>query len=99
GTMLVYGTDSVVITNGVGAFPTNDMTGFLQKTNEHYRGTVTVDLSNMQYYYVVAASEKLEFSLYRFIPERVFQEPLDRFYAWAWLFLILSLAIIAIYAI
>jgi two-component system sensor histidine kinase YesM len=100
GTMLVHGTNGVVITNGVNAFPKQDMKGFLLKSNDFIdRYTDTVDLSNMRYYYVHAASEKLDFSLYRFIPGRVFQEPLDRFYTWAWLFLTLSLAIIAIYAL
>ncbi|MDF2835459.1 MAG: signal transduction histidine kinase, LytS, partial [Paenibacillus sp.] len=73
---------------------------FLQKPKgELNRDADAVDLSNMRYYYVQASSDKLELSLYRFIPERVFREPLDRFYAWAWIFLSLSLAIIAIYAL
>lgn len=100
GTMLVHGTNGVVITNGVDAFPQQHMMEFLLKSNEFInRNTGTVDLSNMRYYYVHAVSEKLDISLYRFIPGRVFQEPLDRFYTWAWLFLTLSLAIIAIYAL
>ncbi|CAM4224718.1 two-component system sensor histidine kinase YesM [Paenibacillus endophyticus] len=100
GAMLVHGTNGAVITNGVDAFPEQDMAAFLKKSNEvTNRDTDTVDLSNMRYYYVHAASEKLELSLFRFIPGRVFQEPLDRFYTWAWLFLTLSLAIIAIYAL
>ncbi|MGO4545421.1 sensor histidine kinase [Paenibacillus sp. 2TAB23] len=100
GAMLVHGTNGVAITNGVDAFPEQDMAGFLSKSNQViHRDTNTVDLSNMRYYYVHAASEKLELSLFRFIPGRVFQEPLDRFYTWAWLFLTLSLAIIAIYAL
>jgi two-component system sensor histidine kinase YesM len=100
GVMLVHGRDGVVITNGAGAFPEQDMPVFLQQSRESEElKTDAVELSNMRFYYMHANSEKLNFSLYRFIPERVFQEPLDRFYSWAWLFLILSLGIIAVYAL
>lgn len=100
GTMLVHRQDGMFIANGTGAFPEEYMTDFLRDIDKgESQNTHAVELSDMNFYYVYASSENLDFTLYRFIPDRVFQEPLDRFYSWAWLFLILSLAIIAAYAL
>lgn len=100
GALFVHGRNGVVIVNGEGDFPEEHMSEFLtQAAANEIQRTEPVELSDKLYYYVQARSEKLDFILYRFIPEQVFQEPLDRLYSWAWLFLILSLAIIAVYGL
>ncbi|MFC4808662.1 sensor histidine kinase [Paenibacillus sp. GCM10023250] len=50
------------------------------------------------YYTIYAGSDKLDMAIYRFIPSEVIRKPLDKFYAWAWLFAAAALVIVAIYA-
>ncbi|MBM7565833.1 histidine kinase [Paenibacillus sacheonensis] len=50
------------------------------------------------YYTIHAGSGKLDMAIYRFIPSEVIRKPLDKFYAWAWLFAAAAFVIVAIYA-
>lgn len=59
--------------------------------------TITVD--KQRYFVSHAYSERLDTSIYRFIPEKVFRKPLDKFYARAWLFAAGALIIMAVYAL
>jgi two-component system sensor histidine kinase YesM len=51
------------------------------------------------YFVSHAYSERLDMSIYRFIPERIVSKPLDKFYTRAWLFAAGTLVIMVIYAL
>lgn len=59
----------------------------------------TITLEEQRYFVSHAYSERLDQSIYRFIPERVVRKPLDKFYARAWLFAAGALIIMAVYAL
>ncbi|AEI42874.1 sensor histidine kinase [Paenibacillus mucilaginosus] len=100
GTMLLPGRSGVVLTSGTGAVALREFPTFVRQAEEApLSDSQTVTLSGDRYYLVRADSTKLDFTMYRFIPEWVVQEPRDRFYTWAWLFSILALSMIAVYAL
>ena len=59
----------------------------------------TITLEEQRYFVSHAYSERLDMSIYRFIPEQVVSKPLDKFYVRAWLFALGALVIIAVYAL
>ncbi|MCR2806815.1 sensor histidine kinase [Paenibacillus soyae] len=59
----------------------------------------TITLEEQSYFVSHAYSDRLDQSIYRFIPERVVRKPLDKFYARAWLFAAGALIIMAVYAL
>lgn len=59
----------------------------------------TIQLGGQDYFVSHAYSQRLDMSIYRFIPERVVSKPLDKFYTRAWLFGIGTLVIMVIYAL
>jgi two-component system sensor histidine kinase YesM len=58
----------------------------------------TIPWGDQRYFVSHAYSDRLELSIYRFIPEETVLKPLDKFYRWAWLFVIGALAILFVYA-
>ncbi|WP_276358136.1 sensor histidine kinase [Cohnella caldifontis] len=62
-------------------------------------GSDTLQLADRRYFVSHAYSDRLDMSIYRFIPEQIVRKPLDKFYKWAWLFASGALAIIAVYAL
>ncbi|WP_027087996.1 sensor histidine kinase [Cohnella panacarvi] len=59
----------------------------------------TIRVGEQSYLVSHAYSERLDMSIYRFIPERVVSKPLDKFYIRAWLFGIGTLVIMVVYAL
>ncbi|RIX59202.1 HAMP domain-containing protein [Paenibacillus nanensis] len=59
----------------------------------------TIALEEQRYFVSHAYSERLDTSIYRFIPEDVIRKPLDKFYARAWLFAAGALIMMGIYAL
>ncbi|MFD1956541.1 sensor histidine kinase [Paenibacillus thailandensis] len=96
GTMLMPESSGVVLTSGTGALAGSELH---QAELAPASDSQTVTLAGDKYYLVRANSPKLDFTMYRFIPEWVVQEPMERFYTWAWLFSILALSMIAVYAL
>lgn len=100
GTMFMLERSGVVLASGTGVLALKELSSFLQQAElTPATDSQTVTLAGERYYLVRANSPKLDFSMYRFIPEWVIQEPMDRFYTWAWLFSILALSMIAVYAL
>lgn len=62
-------------------------------------GTGTITLKDDRYFVSHAYSDRLDMSIYRFIPEEIVRKPLDKFYTWAWLFAAGAFVIIAVYAL
>jgi two-component system sensor histidine kinase YesM len=62
-------------------------------------GSGSLELEGRRYFVSHAYSERLDMSIYRFIPEQIVRKPLDKFYKWAWLFVAGALAIMAVYAL
>lgn len=58
-----------------------------------------ITLEKQRYFVSHAYSDQLDMSIYRFIPEQVFRQPLDKFYARAWLFAAGALIIMGVYAL
>lgn len=56
-----------------------------------------IEIENQRYYIAFDHSDYLKMSVYRFIPEAVILEPLERFITWAWLFFAAAMAITGIY--
>ncbi len=73
----------------------------VQQKLEHIAdGTSDTILWGGQGYLVSHAySERLDMSIYRFIPEQIISKPLDKFYTRAWLFAAGALVIMVIYAL
>ncbi|QMV44047.1 sensor histidine kinase [Cohnella cholangitidis] len=62
-------------------------------------GSATITLGEERFFVSHAYSDRLDMSIYRFIPERIVRKPLDKFYTWAWLFAAGAFVIIAVYAL
>ncbi|REE68789.1 two-component system sensor histidine kinase YesM [Paenibacillus taihuensis] len=98
GTLLVSENESIQLASG-------SVASFLQDASS-YIGHRIISKDNVEsrefgghlYYIVSAGSDKLNLAIYRFIPSEVIRKPLDKFYRWAWLFAVVALAIVALYA-
>ncbi|RED61864.1 sensor histidine kinase [Cohnella lupini] len=62
-------------------------------------GSGTVTLQDERYFVSHAYSDRLDMSIYRFIPEQIVRKPLDKFYTLAWFFAAGAFVIIAVYAL
>jgi len=62
-------------------------------------GSGTITLEDERYFVSHAYSDRLNMSIYRFIPEQIVRKPLDKFYTLAWFFAAGALVIIAVYAL
>ncbi|MDQ0113709.1 sensor histidine kinase [Paenibacillus harenae] len=60
--------------------------------------TGTAELEGREYFVAGAVSERLGLQAYKYLPKKVILEPLDRFYLWAWIFGVVSVVILMIYA-
>jgi two-component system sensor histidine kinase YesM len=56
-----------------------------------------VEIDDQSFYIAFGYSDYLKMSVYRFIPEAVVREPLERLITWAWLFIAAALALTGIY--
>lgn len=100
GALLLYKQNGIALSMATDFFEQSDITLFLQKIDEaRQRNSNLIELSDEKFYFLSGESDKLDFTLYHFIPERIFREPLDKIYTWAYLFIAISLGIIAIYAL
>lgn len=99
GTWMTTDKSGVILMSGSLEHVGQDITATIEQIREtplHSTGTFTI--SGSRYYTAIASSEYLNMSIYRFIPEQMIKKPLDKFYMWAWLFILVAVVIIAIYA-
>lgn len=100
GALLLYEHNGVLLSMATAFFEQTDTASFLQKVEEaRDKGSNLIELAGKKFYFLSGESNKLDFTLYHFIPDRIFREPLDKIYAWAYVFIAVSLAIIAVYAL
>lgn len=100
GTLLLSDSAKVAIANGTGELANDSLPLFLREIPallEDNPSRLTV-IGN-RYYAVQAHSPELALSIYRFIPEKVVQKPLSKFYKWAWGFAAAALGIFGVFAL
>ena len=100
GTLLLSDSAKVAIANGTGELANVGVPLYLREIpallgDNPSRLTVIEN----RYYAVQAHSPELALSIYRFIPEKVVQKPLSKFYKWAWGFAAAALGIFGAFAL
>lgn len=100
GTLLLSDSAKVAVANGTGELANVGVPLYLREipallVDNPSRLTV----NGNRYYAVQAHSPDLELSIYRFIPEKVVQKPLSKFYKWAWGFAAAALGIFGAFAL
>jgi two-component system sensor histidine kinase YesM len=99
GTVLISGHDGFVLGSGEGGALRNGVQELSRKlVRVEDKRSESLKLEGKGYFVSHAYSGQLDMSIYRFIPERIVRKPLDKFYTWAWLFGVVALVIIVIYA-
>ncbi|WP_270170336.1 sensor histidine kinase [Paenibacillus sp. SYP-B4298] len=100
GTLLLSGSRGVSLASATGELRQLDMKQHIERFGGmEPLAANRLELSGKDYYTVMARSERLEMAIYRLIPEQVVQQPLQKFYVWAWLFAIATIVIIAAFAL
>jgi len=100
GTLLLSDSAKVAVANGTGELANVGVPLYLREipallVDNPSRLTV----NGSRYYAVQAHSPDLGLSIYRFIPEKVVQKPLSKFYKWAWGFAAAALGIFGVFAL
>ncbi|MDD9269492.1 sensor histidine kinase [Paenibacillus sp. GCM10023248] len=99
GTLLTTNKSGVILSSGSLKHLEPDVTATIEQMREApHQSTETFTISGNRYYTAIASSGYLNMSIYRLIPEQMIKKPLDKFYIWAWLFILVAFVIIAIYA-
>ncbi|WP_424767988.1 sensor histidine kinase [Paenibacillus sp. sgz302251] len=96
-TILISGQPGFVLGSGFISALESETQRMLSGIADGRSGTIT--LEGDRYFVSHAYSDRLDMSIYRFIPERIVHKPLDKFYTWAWLFAAGAFVIIAVYAL
>ncbi|MDQ0877723.1 C4-dicarboxylate-specific signal transduction histidine kinase [Paenibacillus sp. V4I3] len=91
GTLLTTNKSGVILTSGSLKHLEQDVTATIEQIRETpLQSTETFTISGNRYYTAIASSGYLSMSIYRFIPEQMIKKPLDKFYIWAWLFILVA---------
>lgn len=100
GTLLLSDSAKVAIANGTGELANVGVPLYLREIPALLADNPSRLTANGNRYYAVQAhSPDLELSIYRFIPEKVVQKPLSKFYKWAWGFAAAALGIFGAFAL
>lgn len=100
GTLLLADSAKVAIANGTGELANVSVPLYLREIPALLADNPSRLTANGNRYYAVQAhSPDLELSIYRFIPEKVVQKPLSKFYKWAWGFAAAALGIFGAFAL
>lgn len=100
GTLLLSDSAKVAIANGTGELANVGVPLYLREIPALMADNPSRLTANGNRYYAVQAhSPDLELSIYRFIPEKVVQKPLSKFYKWAWGFAAAALGIFGAFAL
>ncbi len=100
GTLLLSDSAKVAIANGTGELANVGVPLYLREIPELLADNPSrLTVNGNRYYAVQAQSPDLELSIYRFIPEKVVQKPLSKFYKWAWGFAAAALGIFGAFAL
>lgn len=100
GTLLLSDSAKVAVANGTGELANVSLPLFLREIPGLLKDTPSrLTVNGNQYYAVQAHSPELALSIYRFIPEKVVQKPLSKFYKWAWGFAAAALGIFGVFAL
>lgn len=99
GTVLLSEKSNVMLGSVTGDLAKVQLADYLEYINSlNPENSQLVTIAEQRYYYVIAHSPDLEITIYRFIPEQVFQQPLNKFYKWGWIFIVAAMGIIAAFA-
>lgn len=100
GTLLLSDSAKVAVANGTGELANVRLPLFLREIPALLEDTPSrLTVNGNRYYAVQAHSPELALSIYRFIPEKVVQKPLSKFYKWAWGFAAAALGIFGVFAL
>lgn len=100
GTLLLSDSAKVAIANGTGELANVGVPLYLREIPALLADNPSrLTVNGNRYYAVQAQSPDLELSIYRFIPEKVVQKPLSKFYKWAWGFAAAALGIFGAFAL
>ncbi|MBP1894937.1 two-component system sensor histidine kinase YesM [Paenibacillus lactis] len=100
GTLLLSDSAKVAVANGTGELANVSLPLFLREIPALLEDTPSrLTVNGNRYYAVQAHSPELALSIYRFIPEKVVQKPLSKFYKWAWGFAAAALGIFGVFAL
>ncbi|OMF37970.1 two-component sensor histidine kinase [Paenibacillus sp. FSL H8-0548] len=61
--------------------------------------TASINIKGNSYLFTQSTSELLELTIGKYIPEHVILQPIDRFYIWAWVFVLTAVLIIVVYTL
>lgn len=100
GALLLYEHEDVTLSMATDFVEHSEIETLLHKVEEaRHSNSNLIERSGEKFYFLSGESDKLDFTVYHFFPERIFSEPLGKIYAWGYLFIAISLGIIAIYAV
>ncbi|WP_138750807.1 sensor histidine kinase [Paenibacillus sinopodophylli] len=61
--------------------------------------TASIKVKGNNYLFTQSTSEVLDLTIGKYIPEHVILQPIDRFYIWAWVFILTAILIIVVYTL
>lgn len=99
GTVLLSEKTNMMLRSLTGDLAKVQLDDYLEYINSlNPQNSQLVTIAEQRYYYVAAHSPDLAITIYRFIPEQVVQQPLNKFYKWGWIFIVVAMVIIAAFA-
>lgn len=99
GTVLLSEQSKVVLSSLTGNLSEVQLVDYIEQLSSiNSNSGHLLTIAEQRYYYVMVHSANLEVSLFRFIPEQVVQQPLNKFYKWGWIFIFAAVVIIAAFA-